>query len=419
MKIAFLKVENFRGIRKLELILGERMNVIAGENGAGKSTAIDAFRVLLSWLIARVKNSKGRGISLTDLDITKGEAFCLLEMGLSDGRRWRLVKQRSTDRQKLSETTNLQEMTELANAIVDEYEKHPSACQLPVFANYGVNRSVTDVPLRLHKSHKLSPLDVYNVQLDNVVKFRPFFEWYREREDIDNANFRYKSDYVADKQLLAVKNALEAIMPGYGNLRVDRNPMALVLDKEGVSFNIKELSDGEKCYFILVADIARQLAMTNLSLDNPLYGEGIILIDEVDLHLHPQWQSEVITKLTTIFPNCQFFVTTHSPFVVSNVKSYEADKFVLMRKGEAWMVPTNIYGKRVDKILLEFFGVKNLRNNDVQNYLDSAWNSLVAGEYDTPEFNNVTAWLRNHLDASDIEMAHINLEKAKLMKLRK
>ena len=418
MKIAFLKVENFRGIRKLELILGERMNVIAGENGAGKSTAIDAFRVLLSWLIARVKNSKGRGIALTDLDITKGEAFCLLEIGLSDGRRWRLVKQRSTDRQKLSETTNLQEMTELANAIVDEYEKHPSACQLPVFANYGVNRSVTDVPLRLHKSHKLSPLDVYNVQLDNVVKFRTFFEWFREREDIDNANFRYKSDYVADKQLLAVKNALEAIMPGYGNLRVDRNPMALVLDKEGVSFNIKELSDGEKCYFTLVADIARQLAMANPGLDNPIEGDGLVMIDEVDLHLHPQWQSEVVNRLKAIFPNCQFVVTTHSPFVVSNVKSYEDDKFVLMRKGEAWLVPSNTYGRRIDKILLEFFGVRNLRNDDVQKQLDIAWDCLAAGDYRSQEFNNASEWLKSHLDASDIEISHINLEKAKLVKFK-
>lgn len=418
MKIAFLKVENFRGIRKLELILGERMNVIAGENGAGKSTAIDAFRVLLSWLIARVKNSKGRGIALTDLDITKGEAFCLLEIGLSDGRRWRLVKQRSTDRQKLSETTNLQEMTELANAIVDEYEKHPSACQLPVFANYGVNRSVTDVPLRLHKSHKLSPLDVYNVQLDNVVKFRTFFEWFREREDIDNANFRYKSDYVADKQLLAVKNALEAIMPGYGNLRVDRNPMALVLDKEGVSFNIKELSDGEKCYFTLVADIARQLAMANPGLDNPIEGDGLVMIDEVDLHLHPQWQSEVVNRLKAIFPNCQFVVTTHSPFVVSNVKSYEDDKFMLMRKGEAWLVPSNTYGRRIDKILLEFFGVRNLRNDDVQKQLDIAWDCLAAGDYRSQEFNNASEWLKSHLDASDIEISHINLEKAKLVKFK-
>ena len=298
MKIAFLKIENFRGIRRLEQNMGERMNVIAGENGAGKSTAIDALRILLSWLIARIRNSKGRGLPLLDSDISKGATFCMLEIGLFDGRRWRLVKQRSTDRQKLSEITNLQEMTELANTIVAEFDSHPENCQLPIFANYGVNRSVIDVPLRLHKSHQLSPLDVYNSQLENVVKFRTFFDWYREREDIDNANFRYGGNYVPDKQLTAVRRALESIMPGYGNLRVDRNPMALVLDKDGVSFNIKDLSDGEKCYFTLVADIARQLAMATPGLENPLEGEGIVMVDEVDLHLHPQWQSEVVNRLT-------------------------------------------------------------------------------------------------------------------------
>lgn len=416
MKISFLKIENFRGVRSLELSLGERMNVIAGENGAGKSTVIDALRILLSWLIARIKNSKGRGLALLDSDISNGETFCLLEIGLLDGRRWRLVKQRSTDRQKLSEITSLQEMTELANAIVAGYESDPEHCQLPIIANYGVNRSVTDVPLRLHKSHLLSPLDVYNSQLDNVVKFRTFFEWYREREDIDNANFRFGDMYIPDKQLTAVRGALESIIPGYGNLRVNRNPTALILDKNGVSFNIKDLSDGEKCYFTLVADIARQMAMASPGLEHPLEGEGVIMIDEVDLHLHPQWQSEVVNRLTQIFPICQFIVTTHSPFVVSNVKSFEADKFVLMRDGKAWLVPSNIYGRRIDKILLEFFGVKNLRNNDVQKQLDIAWNSLVAGDCESSEFNNATEWLKNHLDGSDIEVAHINLEKARLKK---
>ena len=418
MKIAFLKVENFRGIRMLDLKFGERMNVIAGENGAGKSTVIDALKILLSWLIARIKNPKGRGISLQDSDITKGEAFCLLEIGLQDGRLWRLVKQRSTERQKLAEITNFQEMTELANTIAGDYEKNPTTCKLPVFAYYGVNRSVTEVPLRLHKSHRLSPLDVYSSQLDNVVKFRTFFEWFREREDIDNADYRYKSDYVPDKQLAAVRRALESIMPGYGNFRVNRNPMALVLDKEGVSFNIKELSDGEKCYFTLIADIARQLAMANPGLDNPIEGDGLVMIDEVDLHLHPQWQSEVVNRLKAIFPNCQFVVTTHSPFVVSNVKSYEDDKFVLMRKGEAWLVPSNTYGRRIDKILLEFFGVRNLRNDDVQKQLDIAWDCLAAGDYRSQEFNNASEWLKSHLDASDIEISHINLEKAKLVKFK-
>ena len=416
MKIAYVKIENFRGIRSLHIECGARVNVFAGENGAGKSTVIDALRFLLSWMIARIKNMKGRGSTLLDSDISRDADYCLLEIGLDSGVRWRLVKQKSTGRQKLQQITNLQEMTEYANMIVTEYEKQHDTCQLPIFANYGVNRSVTEVPLRLHKTHELSPLSVYNSQLENVVRFRTFFEWYRERDDIDNANYRYEPHYKADKQLNAVKRAVEAVMPGYSNLRVKRNPTAMLLEKDGVAFNIKELSDGEKCYFSLVADIARQLAMANPGLDNPLNGQGEILIDEIDLHLHPQWQSEVMTRLTEIFPNCQFFLTTHSPFVVSNINPSERDKFFLMRRGEAVEVYSNTYGLRVDEILTEFFHISSLRNMEVQKRIDEIWHCLAKGEDKTQTFLDALGWLREHLDPSDIEFARINLEKMKLKK---
>lgn len=69
----------------------------------------------------------------------------------------------------------------------------------------------------------------------------------------------------------------------------------------------------------LVVDIARRLAIANPSLDNKLEGEGIVLIDEIDLHLHPQWQRKLLPALTHTFPNIQFIVTTHSPQVLSHL----------------------------------------------------------------------------------------------------
>jgi predicted ATP-binding protein involved in virulence len=96
--------------------------------------------------------------------------------------------------------------------------------------------------------------------------------------------------------------------------------------------NFNQLSQGEKS-LILVGDIARRLAMMNPKLDNPLLGKGIILIDEIDMHLHPQWQRSIIQRLQTTFPNCQFILTTHSPLVISdtqNILVYDLDGQELM-----------------------------------------------------------------------------------------
>jgi predicted ATP-binding protein involved in virulence len=120
----------------------------------------------------------------------------------------------------------------------------------------------------------------------------------------------------------------------------------MTITKQGQELIINQLSDGEKCLLAMVGDLARRLAIANPSLPDPLQGSGVVLIDEIELHLHPKWQREIIPALTRTFPNCQFIVTTHSPQVISQVKpegiyilertddryrSYASRKFVWQR----------------------------------------------------------------------------------------
>ncbi|MCF7970252.1 MAG: AAA family ATPase [Methylococcaceae bacterium] len=129
----------------------------------------------------------------------------------------------------------------------------------------------------------------------------------------DDAQYR-------NEQLSTVRQAIELFIPGFKNLRIRRSPLRMTVEKKGVVFNIKQLSDGEKCLIAMVGDIARRLAMANPSADNALKGEGVILIDEIDLHLHPSWQRMVIDRLSSTFPNCQFILSTHSPQIIGHVK---------------------------------------------------------------------------------------------------
>jgi len=97
--------------------------------------------------------------------------------------------------------------------------------------------------------------------------------------------------------------------------------------------------------------------MANPNLPNPLEGEGIVLIDEIDLHLHPKWQGEVLGKLTEIFPNCQFFISTHSPFVVSSVLNGKGT-IIAMKDGKTFAKTSDMYGREVNLVLADYFNVE-------------------------------------------------------------
>lgn len=175
------------------------------------------------------------------------------------------------------------------------------------------------------------------------------------RNDSNRQNVATKNE---GREIQIVTKTIENFIEGYSNLRIKRVPRPhMLVDKNGETFNLEQLSDGEKNLIVLVGDIARRLSIANPNSKDPLKGDGIILIDEVDLHLHPSWQRFIIPKLTELFPNCQFFITTHSPQVLSHVKPDNI--FLLRNKNNElnWTKPTESYGKNTDRILEDILGV--------------------------------------------------------------
>ena len=127
---------------------------------------------------------------------------------------------------------------------------------------------------------------------------------------------------LALKHLSALQEATERFLPECKNLRAEGSSKSqLIVDKDGVTLNLRQLSDGERGMFALVLDLAKRLSQANPQLDNPIKeGSAIVLIDEIDLHLHPKWQRTVIKQLTETFPKCQFIATTHSPQIIAAVE---------------------------------------------------------------------------------------------------
>ena len=409
MKIEELYIENFRGIHKLEVKDTANLNVIAGINGAGKSSVLVAIKTLLSWFIARIRNQKGSGMSIKDQDITNSKNFCFLRIKMDNGVEWQLYKQHSKCRTKAEYKTDLSKLNAFANELAERLG-HDAQTDLPLIDAYGVNRVVKETPMRVRAAHKLNPLDALSVDMSNSVNFHDFFIWFREMEDIENESLRNTGVLQKDIRLEAVRSSISVVFDGYSNFKVQRNPKAFVINKGGEKFDFNQLSDGEKSYMALVFDIVRKMAMTHPSLENPLEGDGIMLIDEVDLHLHPSWQREVIDKLKQLLPNCQFFISTHSPHVVSSVNIKNGDKLFLISNGEAVEVLANSYGRESNIVLADIFQMDSLRNPNVQKHIDKIWACLKNKDYESEEFKTVLAWLKANMDPADSIFVQINLQ---------
>lgn len=154
-------------------------------------------------------------------------------------------------------------------------------------------------------------------------------------------------------------------LSGYSDVKIRYNMGTQELDvyyseqdKQRMRIPLNQLSDGYKGMISLVADIAYRMATLNPQLGTEVLskGDGVVLIDEVDLHLHPAWQQKVIDNLMNIFPKVQFIVSTHAPAIISSVKT---DKLRILSNKEVCMTANQVYGKDVNSVMKEIMGVND------------------------------------------------------------
>ncbi|MDX8377365.1 MAG: AAA family ATPase [Mariprofundales bacterium] len=423
MNIKKIHLKNIGSFSDLTLAIApteqcsSNITVIIGNNGAGKTIVLHAISTALSWLVARIRSEKGAGSPIKIDNIKNDYDYANISLYLAD-LNWSLVKARAGKKAPIP--SKLHDVTRLADkyrTLLTENE-HVS---LPLISYYPVERSVLDIPKRIRVRHNFNQLDGYDNSLTEGVDFRRFFEWFRAREDVENEN-SISSEVLSkishepyfqgeiftrsrDRELTAVRSAIYAFMLDFKYLRIRRTPLIhMVVDKNGKTLDVDQLSQGEKSLMALVGDIARRLAMLNPALDNPLHGDGVVLIDEVDLHLHPQWQRKLINRLRSTFPNCQFILTTHAPLVISDAKNilcYALDN------GEVSELD-NLFGLDANEVLLGVMDT-DIRNADVQKKLDVLLECIV-------ESRNIqqAKILLNELEA---ELSENNLEliKARLL----
>ena len=339
MKLQQATIENYRAIESLEMRLHPQLTVLHGDNGHGKTSVLSAIAVGLA-VIPRIAMNMALGTAprrsypdFLDSDFRKaGEPKVSLKTTTGEQWHWRRTRSGQS-------TGDLQHKRSLEPAIKEIVQQDIArlwpVLDLPIVAFYDTDRAVGTIrkPARPGRNDNRGGRYIRYPALDGALApqtdFQALFDWFydRENEEIRQQRERRSFDY-KDPSLDAVRQAIEAMLPGISRPRMAANPFRFVVSAVSVSesgetgtqtLELEQLSGGYRIVLALAADLARRMAQGNPHLDDPLQSEAIVLIDEVDLHLHPSWQQRVLPDLMRTFPNAQFIVSTHSPQVLTTV----------------------------------------------------------------------------------------------------
>lgn len=326
MKIDFLELTNFRNIQKQKIVFeNKNFVVLIGDNGSGKTTILESITKGFVPVLRTINAEAMKQCDLTNNDIKNGMNSTGVTLGITlDNEKYVWTNKRRLSSQQPFENIGEQQNGEIKG--LKELKLRYSQCveekKLPLVLYYGTDRIIRDVPVRGHiKDFKVT--DALRYCFDNVNYFRDFYDWFKTEEDIELRGLRENPNYKNPK-LNCVRTALERMIKGYSNLRIELSPSRMVMtNSKGIDLEIDQLSGGYKAVLSVIADIAKRLSIANPESSNPLEEEAVILIDELDLHLHPKWQKEIVDDLKRTFPNCQFIISTHSPFIIQSLEANE------------------------------------------------------------------------------------------------
>ncbi len=398
MRLAGLSIHGFRLLEHLAIDFHDRLTVIVARNGQGKSAVLDAASVALGTFVGAFDLGKAKHFDKKDaryrrlLDGIESEqqypivvkAF-FQDPEMSAIRRLTGKKNRTTIKEAEELTRHGQNLMQRVRRLED--------VSLPVIAYYGSGRL-----WNIHRNQEQkavlseSRTQGYEDCLSSASSFKQVQHWMAKATMAVLQQSTMPDEYGHSRlphQLWGVQQAVDRVLANEGwshfHYSLSHEELAMFHQELG-TLPVSLLSDGVRAMVSLTADLAWRCAKLNphLAAEAPGLTEGIVFIDEVDLHLHPHWQQRVIHTLQTIFAKVQFIVTTHSPQVLTTVAD---DCIRILADGRVHSSPPGTEGAESARLLKRVLGVdvrpeNNPVTRDLKRYLDlvhrDQWNSSEA-----------------------------------------
>ncbi|MDJ0730989.1 MAG: AAA family ATPase [Crocosphaera sp.] len=416
MYIKKIEFTNFRGFQELSVDLPENLAVFIGVNGSGKTTILDGiYKFILAYIYelnCAINENYDFGLNFlideTDLFQNQNTGEFIIKIigsnNTNGNRSDDIILGLSLNKNEFKQEPSDFQKSQIS--LAKKIRENPST-SLSVMAYYQssllkIDESHIKDNDNMTKGFKIKQMFAYeNLVMLKFSDYHNFISWFRDQEDKENEEIRARKDFeYRNRNLEIIRQSLLKFLSFLGsnnfeNLRIIRknyylydqlqlklpisNQNQLTISKNDTDLNISQLSDGEKKCILIVADIAKRLAIANpgLEISNVLEkGKGIILIDEIEAHLHPGWQRKIIPALTKTFPSCQFIVTTHSPQVLSKVNSENIfileDGMVINAKDAGY----HTYGRTSNSILSELFDIRE-RPQEFKDRINNLYQTII------------------------------------------
>ncbi|MDR2353603.1 MAG: AAA family ATPase [Deltaproteobacteria bacterium] len=397
MQIKSIELENYRCFEKIKIEFDPRLTVLIGINASGKTAILEALAANLSLMAATLFHDQNQHLNENELfgksDISKyfDKNYISSKLEVEDLTIEIQCNQNNLDLQREitayeknpSEDQIKMGFPELTTKIKNDIQKYAT-----ILVYYPAHRFLTRTEERNIgyniASFEVSPFYYITSIIDH---FRIAYSWFAEKNIAEAMKIRdlQKIDYRLP-ELETVRLAISKILFNKyekPNFNIEEKEITIVEKKTKKKFNFFQLSQGFQSILAIAFDLSRRLAQaanmlnTNFLAESALNMPAIVLIDEIEMHLHPKWQQKVLPSLLNTFPKTQFIVTTHSPQVLTSIKP---KNILILHKSNPQTVKADTFGAKSSDVMKYILKVDPRPNNKVKKYLKKYLQLVNQGE---------------------------------------
>lgn len=397
MFLKSIEIQNYRGHRELAVRFAPTFNVLTGINGSGKTSVLGAISEVMHGFASYMQIPSPAPLQHPDdiyaeyVPVGDRARFeprfpvAILATGEAYGERceWGIRKDVRLGPARHIGAVPGKLRWERAG-VASLTSANEDALPFPVFAFYRAHRQWAEPgPSALQAAlERNDRVDAYHQYWDASASAAHLQIWAVSKclERLDGSSERTLQFHDVEHDELAIVNrAISRTVEGVHGLRYDFAQKCLLVDWRGTdgrpshSTPFTSLSDGQRVAIGLIGDIARRMCLLNPQLGGGVINAtpGVILIDELDIHLHPRWQRLLVKGLRSAFPEIQFIVATHSPQILSEL---QPDEIIVLRQSEPSQ-PQVSYGLSSSQILEEIMEAES-RPVQVQKQLDDLFEAV-------------------------------------------